>query len=473
MSAPQPRDLESLTGVRSGKRSYYRELQRSDERLARAVTAMDSISRALVRTVEGPRGLLEEVVRAAREHWSADWAVLALADGALPGSRPRLLVHDAHGGTGSTGEEDLPDQIREEVRRLTSGGPEAGPQRVGAARWVRVALTLEGTPIGGLSVYHRHTGGDVGEDLAVLRILASQAAVALHTSEQYQAGLALHRRAQQLNDQTAIQARFLAERTAALHVAERQLVVAGQRQLVDEERHRIARELHDTVSQQVLSVGMAVELARRDAEALGAAASPIYDQLAVARDLSASAVEQLRQAIYALHQPHSDTVRTLPELLDALLDQHTGSFETALRVEGDAVELAEDVHHEITRAVAEALFNAAVHAAATRVVVRVRYRPKLLMVTVADNGCGDPLSLRRHLRVSARSAGDGRHRGLANMQARISSLGGSIGFRRARIGGVRVELKLPLPVRGHPETGLVGQLLRNPAQSAPTSERTA
>ncbi|KYH46114.1 histidine kinase [Branchiibius sp. NY16-3462-2] len=472
MSAPQPRDLESLTGVRSGKRSYYRELQRSDERLARAVTAMDSISRALVRTVEGPRGLLEEVVRAAREHWSAEWAVLALADGALPGSRPRLIVHDAAGRTVSTAL-DLPDPIREEVQRLAAGDQAAGPQRVGTARWVRVAMTLEGTPIGGLSVYHRHAGGDVGEDLAVLRILASQAAVSLHTSEQYQAGLALHRRAQQLNDQTAIQARFLAERTAALHVAERQLVVAGQRQLVDEERHRIARELHDTVSQQVLSVGMAVELARRDAQELGESASPIQDQLAVARDLSASAVEQLRQAIYALHQPHSDTVRTLPELLDALLDQHTGSFETALRVEGDAVELAEDVHHELTRAVGEALFNAAVHAAATRVVVRVRYRPKLLIVTIADNGTGDPLALRQHLRVSARSAGDGRHRGLANMQERMTRLGGAIGFRRARIGGVRVELKLPLPVRGKSETGLVGQLLRNPAQPAPAAERTA
>ncbi|MFC6712878.1 sensor histidine kinase [Branchiibius cervicis] len=472
MTPSQQRDLESLTGVRSGKRSYYRELQRSDERLARAVTAMDSISRALVRTVEGPRGLLEEVVRAAREHWSAEWAVLALADGALPGSRPRLIVHDAEGLTASTVDE-LPEHIRAEVARLCAGGRETGPERTGTGQWVRVPMTLEGTPIGGLSVLHRHTGGDVGEDLAVLRILASQAAVSLHTSEQYQSGLALHRRAQQLNDQTAIQARFLAERTAALHVAERQLVVAGQRQLVDEERHRIARELHDTVSQQVLSVGMAVELARRDADALGEPAVPIHDQLAVARDLAASAVEQLRQAIYALHQPHSDTVRTLPELLDALLDQHTGSFETALRVEGDEVELAEDVHHELTRAVGEALFNAAVHAAATRVVVRVRYRPKLLIVTVADNGRGDPLALRRHLRVSARSAGDGRHRGLANMQERMARLGGSIGFRRARIGGVRVELKLPLPIRGHSDAGLVGQLLRKPAQIASTAERTA
>ena len=46
-------------------------------------------------------------------------------------------------------------------------------------------------------------------DLSVLRILANQAAVSLHTSEQYQAGLALHRRAQQLYDEATAQAHDL------------------------------------------------------------------------------------------------------------------------------------------------------------------------------------------------------------------------------------------------------------------------
>ena len=61
----EPPDLALLTGVRSGKRSYYREFIRTDERMQRTVRALDSISRALVRTVEGPRSLLEEVARTA------------------------------------------------------------------------------------------------------------------------------------------------------------------------------------------------------------------------------------------------------------------------------------------------------------------------------------------------------------------------------------------------------------------------
>ena len=71
--------LAALTGVRSSKQSYYREYRVTNDRMARAVRAMDSISHALVRTVEGPRGLIEEVVRAAAEHLQSKWLLLALA----------------------------------------------------------------------------------------------------------------------------------------------------------------------------------------------------------------------------------------------------------------------------------------------------------------------------------------------------------------------------------------------------------
>ena len=48
-------DLEILTGLRTGKRSFYPEYIRSAERLEHAVQALDGISRALVRTAAGPR----------------------------------------------------------------------------------------------------------------------------------------------------------------------------------------------------------------------------------------------------------------------------------------------------------------------------------------------------------------------------------------------------------------------------------
>ncbi|MFK4274179.1 sensor histidine kinase, partial [Streptomyces milbemycinicus] len=79
----QDADLGVLTGLRSGKRSFYPAYVRSAERLERTVEALDGISRALVRTAEGPRALVEAVVRTAAEHLQARWLLLAVADGAL------------------------------------------------------------------------------------------------------------------------------------------------------------------------------------------------------------------------------------------------------------------------------------------------------------------------------------------------------------------------------------------------------
>jgi len=191
---------------------------------------------------------------------------------------------------------------------------------------------------------------------------------------------------------------------------------------------------------------MAVEIARGDAEKLGDPGSSILTRLATAKKLSQDAVDQLRRAIYALHQPHRDTVSTLPELLHEVAHQHKPHLQVQLRVEGDVIALSNDADHEIARTVGEALFNVATHAQATRAIVRLRYRPDQITVSVADDGEGDPKDLSRKLRLERATMVDGRHRGLVNMDSRISDIGGSLAFRRARLGGVRVEMRIPLPI---------------------------
>ena len=436
-------DLATLTGVRSGKTSYYRAYLRSDERMEHAVKAMDSISRALVRTVEGPRGLLEEVVRAAAHHLNGEWTVLALADGHLRGARPRFVASNGAGEI-TVDQQDLPATVRQELQAVLDGQTRPVIDSTG---WIRVPMTLEGRTVGSLVAQHRLEVEPEPGDLSVLRILANQAAVSLHTSEQYQAGLTLHRRAQRLYDEATAQARNLADRTAELRQVEERLLLAHQRELIDGERHRLARELHDSVTQYVLSAGMAVEVARGDAESLGAPGSQILDRLTTAKRLSQDAVDQLRRAIYALHQPHRDTVSSLPELLHEVARQHKPHLHVQLRVEGDVQRLPNDADHELARTVGEALFNVATHAQAGRAIVRLRYRPERITLSVADDGCGDPTDLSRKLRLERATMVDGRHRGLVNMDSRVNDLGGSLAFRRARLGGVRVEIRIPLPLR--------------------------
>jgi len=115
-----PPDLAALTGVRSGKGSYYRAYVRSDERLQRAVRAMDTISRGVVRTVEGPRGLLEQVVAAAAAHLDAEWTLLALADGRLLGARPRFLAL-RRDGVPVDDDDPLPGPVRRELGAIRAG----------------------------------------------------------------------------------------------------------------------------------------------------------------------------------------------------------------------------------------------------------------------------------------------------------------------------------------------------------------
>lgn len=454
-TTPTGRDFATLTGVRSGKSSYYRAYVRSDERMQDAVRAMDSISRALVRTSEGPRALLEEVGRAAAQHLAATWTVLALSDGQLSGARPRFLAVDELGRVVDD-DAELPPHVRRELGAIRAGNTNGAP---GPDRWVRVPMTLDNAMIGSLVGLHGlHDEPEPG-DLSVLRILANEAAVSLYNSEQYQEGLALHRRAQRLYDDAVAQARDLEQRTKELRRAEKWIQVAHQRELVDHERHRIARELHDNVTQSVLSAGMSVEIARGEAEDLFGPEAGIHQHLGTAKNLTQEAVDQLRRAIYALHQPQRDTVWTLPELLHEVAEHHRPHLSVTVRVEGEAHVLPSDADHEIARAVGEALFNVAVHAEATRAIVRLRYRPHEVFVSVADDGTGDPGDLARKLRLGRGPSVDGRHCGLANMHGRLADIGGTLAFRRARIGGVRIEMRVPLPlVSNRPGliTGLVG-----------------
>ncbi len=433
-------DLEALTGVRSGKQTYYREYQRSNERLERTLSAMDTLSHALVRTAEGPRTLIDEVVRVAAEHLQSSMTVIALRNRALPGARPRFVAVDAFGRVLDK-LDHLPPDARREVALLRSGDT-AAPEWDGAG-WVRVRMTLDGSPVGGLVAL---PGLDDVEaaDLAVLRILANQAAVSMHTSHLYEASLRQQRRAQQLLDEVELQAHVIAGRTEELRAAEQRLRVADQRELMDGERRRIALELHDSVAQTVLVAGLSVDVLRGVAAALPGG-TDLAGDLDATRQLMATATEQLRSIIYALHHTRaSDGVATLPELLAEMAAQHRPTLPVNVRIEGRPVPLGTATEHALARTAGEALFNVVLHAGATRAQVRLRYLPDQVVLRVSDDGGGDPVALRRTIKMARQGTADGRHRGLVGMALRAEGLDGTLTVRRSRSGGVAIESRIPV-----------------------------
>ena len=307
-------------------------------------------------------------------------------------------------------------------------------------------MTLEGRSVGSLVAQHRLQVDPEPGDLSVLRILANQAAVSLHTSEQYQAGLALHRRAQRLYDEATAQARNLADRTAELRQVEERLLLAHQRELVDGERHRIARELHDSVTQYVLSAGMAVEIARGEAEALGRPGlrdpGPAGDrEEADPGRRRPAAAGHLRPAPAApRHRLHAARAapRGRPPAQAAPVGPGAGRGRR-----GPAAQRRRPRDRPHGRGGAVQRGDPRAGQPGDR---PAALRADQITVSVADDGEGDPTDLSRKLRLERATMVDGRHRGLVNMESRIGDLGGSLAFRRARLGGVRVEMRIPLPL---------------------------
>ena len=437
MTAP---DLARLTGLRSGKGSFYPELRVTAQRLHRTVTALDTISRALVRTTEGPENLVRAVAEAARAHLDAEWVLLALADGALPEASVRHLIVDSDGVVyafeGLSEARDpgphLPDAVLNRLNDILRGQLAQFRSPVIESRHAHVPIELDGDVIGAFAAWtptHR-TLDDT--DAVVMRILAGQTAVALQNSALFTKSLALLAQSE--------------ARNAELLATQRELGAAQRHQVLDSERHRIARELHDSVAQTVLSAGMQIQVCRSEIDGL-TGREDLGERLDLAKDLTRSASEQLRSAIYALNQPGDDAHRSsLAEMLAQLATVHMPEdLRVSLRVVGPRVELPGEVEHALLRIAGEALFNTAMHGNATRAQLRLTYSELGVSLAIADDGTGDPAKMRLILQLAEATDVDGRHRGLANMRARAGEHGGTFEVHRARIGGVRVVARIPYP----------------------------
>lgn len=449
-------DLDLLTGIRSGKPSFYVEYQASAERLRRVIHALDRISRALVRTTEGTGTLVRSVAEAAADHLTAHWVVFALAEGALPEAAPRHLVLGPEGEEVDAADPALPpwvtahlDAVRSGQGHTHEGGADVGHRAHGAhgdvahdPHHLHVPVHLDGDVVGEIVAWTGAERAIDATDASVLRVLASQTAAALQNS-------ALHQRTMRLYGEASRHAEDLAARNDQLQRTRDALTVARQREVLDAERHRIARELHDSVTQYALSAGMQIEVVR----------SEIRDErqrerLETAKALTRRAVEQLRSAIYALNHSGDRGPQSLPAMLEELSTVHMPSdLRVDVRLEGRPVALSSAAERSLFRVVGEALFNAAVHAEATVAVVRLAYRKDRLVLSVSDDGTGDPEHVRRSLRVAAAGDLDGSHRGLVNMAERAREIGGTLRIRRAPQGGIRVEVGVPLCPAPTPSPG--------------------
>jgi signal transduction histidine kinase len=201
------------------------------------------------------------------------------------------------------------------------------------------------------------------------------------------------------------------------------------------ERNRIAREIHDTLGHYLTILAVQLETARK----LYEHGDPrLGEELTEARRAAAECLAEVRHSVAAL-RPADPTAHSFPEAIRRLI----GEFEAVapdtavtLDAEGPLQEVAPELRVALYRCVQESLTNVRKHAAATKVLIRLRVDDAAAELTVLDNGTG------------AATSGDNGHEsgfGLLGMRERIALLGGTT-TARAEPGraGWRVEVRLPL-----------------------------
>ncbi|MGI9594630.1 MAG: ATP-binding protein [Acidimicrobiales bacterium] len=198
------------------------------------------------------------------------------------------------------------------------------------------------------------------------------------------------------------------------------------------DRERIARDLHDTVIQQLFATGIGLQSVVASMEE-----GKAHDRVLEAVGAIDSAIRQLREAIFGLNVVPEGVA--LAEVVNGLVDEKREALGLTPIVEVGAIpeDLSPVVKREAVQIVSEALSNVAKHAEATVCKVVIEADEGELVVTVTDNGRGIP---RPNRQQESGLTGNG----LTNMAQRAADLAGRFQIGLGPGGGTRIEWRVPL-----------------------------
>lgn len=266
----------------------------------------------------------------------------------------------------TTGEPLLVSDISQEPRYLHPAGA------VGSG--IVVPLKVKGRVIGLLDVEHKEVNALDRRDVAVLQLLANQVAIAIENAH-------LYAQAQSL---------------AALN-----------------ERQKLARELHDSVSQALYGIGLGTRTALKMVEADGVEKAGLVQPLEYVLSLARMGMAEMRALIFELRPESLEVEGLIPALtrrVDAVRSGHEIDVEANL---ADEPELPLAGKEMLYRVAQEALHNVVKHAHASRVTLLLTSTGGDVTLEIRDDGCG----------FETNNTFPG-HLGLQSMRERVEAFGG-------------------------------------------------
>ena len=212
----------------------------------------------------------------------------------------------------------------------------------------------------------------------------------------------------------------------------RQLRALRQKELLERERARIARDLHDQLGANLTQVALLGELAEADKDLPGEVELHAQQISLTARATTRS----LDEIVWALNSSN-DTLESLASYACKYAQDYFAlagvSYRAELPTQLPPAVILPEVRHNVFLAFKEAVNNVVKHAHATEARVKLRLEPGKFILSVEDNGCGPGDVAEKKLR-----------NGLKNMRKRLADVRGEFEISPGVNGGTVVQLKVPI-----------------------------
>ncbi|MCR8846018.1 sensor histidine kinase [Paenibacillus sp. SC116] len=197
-----------------------------------------------------------------------------------------------------------------------------------------------------------------------------------------------------------------------------------------EERQRLARELHDAVSQQLFAISMTATAVKRT---LSRDFDRAERQVELIEEMASVAQSEMRALLLHLRPVHLEgkgLIQGVQELVREL--QLKVPIEIQCEVDDD-IQLLKGVENHLFRIIQEAMSNTLRHSKAERMEIRIQNREDHVRLMIRDNGVGFEWQDSKQTSY-----------GLRTMQERVHEVGGSIQFVTAPKKGTRIEIRVPV-----------------------------
>ena len=200
----------------------------------------------------------------------------------------------------------------------------------------------------------------------------------------------------------------------------------------EEERRRVAREIHDGPAQAMANIVFRTEVCERLIDVdLKRARGEMHDLQEQVR----GCLQETRKIIFALRPMTLDDLGLTPtvrRVLDTLKERK--GFITELQITGEEKRYATHLEIGLFRIIQEALNNAEKHSKARCIWVRMDFRPTMIVAIIEDDGVGFEVDAKHNMESF----------GLMGMRERIDLLSGEVSVRSEKGKGARVMVKVPL-----------------------------